>query len=219
MVLLFLFSMKPISGAHSYYSLVAWLTGTQSLQCDETKPSCRKCVRLNVSCSYPRAPAASPSASEGPTGLTTPTEPRVSPSPAPHVLSSTNAATSQDLNLHDLELLHNFCTFTYTTLSNDGALRNFWKYTVVRLGVSCDYVMRAILAVSALHMALHQPIRKDFLINHAITYHQIASRTAMQLMISIKPEDRENLWIFSILTMYFGVSISFRHFLFLETSC
>lgn len=128
------------------------------------------------------------------------------------MVSSANAATPQDLNLDDLELLHNFCTFTYTTMSDDGAVRNFWKYTVVRIGVCCDYVMRAILAVSALHMAHHQPERRVFFINRAITYHQISSRTAMRLMTGLKPEDRENLWLFSMLTVIFGMwSLIFLH--------
>lgn len=94
--------------------------------------------------------------------------------------------------------------FTYTTLSEDAAVRNFWKYTVVRLGVNCDYVMRCILAVSALHMAHYQPEKRDFFVSRAIAYHQTASRTATRLISEMKPEDRENLWIFSILTIYFG---------------
>lgn len=64
--------------------------------------------------------------------------------------------------------------------------------------------MRSILAVSALHIAQHRPEQKDFYISHAIIYHQIASRTAIRLMVEAKPENSECLWAFSISTIYFG---------------
>ncbi|CAM1505215.1 Fc.00g108520.m01.CDS01 [Cosmosporella sp. VM-42] len=66
--------------------------------------------------------------------------------------------------------------------------------------------MRSLLAVSALHMAQHRPERKDFYVAHAILYHQIASRTAIELMRNMETEDAEALWIFSVLTVYFGES-------------
>jgi hypothetical protein len=117
----------------------------------------------------------------------------------------TTPSDGSDLNLLDLELLHNFCTLTYTTLSSNAMLRNFWKFTCIRLGVSCDYVMRSILAVSALHMAHHRHDKRDVLLNAAVMYHRLASRAAMSLMNNIPPEAREQLWIFSILTVYFGL--------------
>lgn len=107
----------------------------------------------------------------------------------------------------DLELLHNYTIATYATLSNDLLLRQLWKVTVPQMGLSCDYVMRSVLAVSALHMAFHRPDKREFYISRALLYHQLASRKAMSLMAKVRSETAENLYLFSILTIYVGESI------------
>uniref|UniRef100_L2GBL3 C6 transcription factor n=1 Tax=Colletotrichum fructicola (strain Nara gc5) TaxID=1213859 RepID=L2GBL3_COLFN len=110
------------------------------------------------------------------------------------------------LNLIDLELMHNFTTFAYTTLSTDPVVRQMWKVPVVRLALECDYVMRALLSVSALHLAHHRPERRDFFISRALTYHQMASRTAMGLMGALDGENCEKLYLFSVLTIFFALA-------------
>lgn len=64
--------------------------------------------------------------------------------------------------------------------------------------------MRALLAVSAVHMAQHKPDQADHYLSHGILYHQIASRTAVDLLHELRPENCENLWIFSVFTIYFS---------------
>lgn len=89
-------------------------------------------------------------------------------------------------------------------MSNDAAIRNIWKTAIVRKALSCDFVMRALLAVSATHMAAYRPDQKHHYLSHGIAYHDIASRKAITLMGEMRTEDLEDLWIFSVLTMYFG---------------
>ncbi|KAJ0309114.1 hypothetical protein COL516b_003012 [Colletotrichum fioriniae] len=123
------------------------------------------------------------------------------------------------LNLIDLELMHNFTTFAFNTLSTDPVVRQMWKVPVVRLALECDYVMRALLSVSALHLAHNRPERRDFFISRALTYHQMASRTAMGLMGALDGENCEKLYLFSVLTIFFDSLImgesSFPDWLFL----
>ncbi|OHE95460.1 hypothetical protein CORC01_09193 [Colletotrichum orchidophilum] len=110
------------------------------------------------------------------------------------------------LNLIDLELMHNFTTFAFNTLSTDPVVRQMWKVPVVRLALECDYVMRALLSVSALHLAHHRPERRDFFISRALTYHQMASRTAIGLMGALDGENCEKLYLFSVLTIFFALA-------------
>jgi hypothetical protein len=107
-------------------------------------------------------------------------------------------------------LLHNFTTKTYSTLTADASLWEFWRDDVVQLGLSCDYVMRAVLAVSALHLAYHRPDRRDFYIESGILLHQKAARSAMRVMAAEHEIDKDtaaSLFIFSMLTIFFGTSI------------
>ncbi|KXH61790.1 hypothetical protein CSAL01_07903 [Colletotrichum salicis] len=110
------------------------------------------------------------------------------------------------LNLIDLELMHNFTTFAFNTLSTDPVVRQMWKVPVVRLALECDYVMRALLSVSALHLAHNRPERRDFFISRALTYHQMASWTAMGLMGALDGENCEMLYLFSVLTIFFALA-------------
>ncbi|KAJ9152144.1 C6 zinc finger domain-containing protein [Pleurostoma richardsiae] len=105
----------------------------------------------------------------------------------------------------DLELLHNYSTSTYATFTWNPTLRTLYKNSMVQLGLRCDYIMRSILAISALHLARHRPDRKDFYTSHAVMYHQQASRKAMSEMTDSVEDNVENLFAFSILTIFFAL--------------
>ena len=125
-------------------------------------------------------------------------------SPSP---SARTDAKPKDLPFLELELLHNFTTETYLTLAGNPRVEDFWRITVVQSALQCDYAMRAILAVSALHLAHTRPDKRDFYTFQGITYHQQAARSAMELMKDPQAQGghtRSNLFIFSMLTIYFG---------------
>ncbi|KAL2151751.1 hypothetical protein VTH82DRAFT_6849 [Thermothelomyces myriococcoides] len=113
------------------------------------------------------------------------------------------------LPLLELELLHNFTTKTYATLTADSCLWEFWRDDVVQLGLREDYIMRAVLAVSALHLAYHRPDRRDFYVEEGILLHQKASRSAMRVMAAADKIDKDQaatLFVFSMLTMFFALA-------------
>lgn len=116
----------------------------------------------------------------------------------------TPVETVPPLNLLDLELLNNFISSTSTTLSNDPTIRNLWKTAIVRKALTSDFVMRALLAVSATHIAAYRSTQKHHYLSHGMAYHDIASRQAIMLMQDMRQEDMEDLYIFSVLTVYFG---------------
>lgn len=114
------------------------------------------------------------------------------------------------INLIDLELLNNFTSSTYTTLTSDPTSRNIWRTAVVRKATGCEFVMRTILAVSATHMAQFRPEQKHLYVSYAMEHHKAASRTAIGLMAELLPQHQEDLWIFSVLTIYFGKARVYR---------
>ncbi|AEO67492.1 uncharacterized protein THITE_2078336 [Thermothielavioides terrestris NRRL 8126] len=93
---------------------------------------------------------------------------------------------------------------THTTLAADSTLWEFWRDDVVQMGLACDYIMRAVLAVSALHLAYHRPDRRDFYTESGILLHQKAARSAMRVMAADHKIDKDqaaNLFVFSMLTI------------------
>ncbi|OJD20657.1 hypothetical protein ACJ73_08009 [Blastomyces percursus] len=101
----------------------------------------------------------------------------------------------------DLQLMHHFSTSTYATLSCHSQIRNFWKGPVVQMACRCDYLMRTVLAVAALHLAHQSRDRKEICTSTALTYHRIAAREASD----IKKDDANNLFVFSVLTIFFAL--------------
>lgn len=107
------------------------------------------------------------------------------------------------LNLLDLELLHNYITTTSFTLHTDPAMKILWKINVPQVGFQYDFVMRGVLAISALHMARYKPERKDYYIAHAMQQHQLGLRMATSAMHDLTKENCTGVWLFSALTLFF----------------
>ncbi|KAF4998670.1 hypothetical protein FGRMN_2996 [Fusarium graminum] len=165
----------------------------RKVKCDEQRPACFNCSRLQEDCRYlpvtakktsPR-PARSPKQNETPRSIGSP-QPTVS--------------SSGGINLVDLELFHTFSTSTYSTLFTSSGLREFRRTTVPRLAIQYDYLMGEVLALAALHLAYHRPDQRHQYLSTALTHHQAASQKARVLLKSINQENTDVLFVFSCLT-------------------
>ncbi|KAK3290353.1 uncharacterized protein B0H64DRAFT_479358 [Chaetomium fimeti] len=147
----------------------------RKIKCDEKKPSCSNCTRRQVDCDF--CTVGTPQPGVSPTGL----------------------------NIADLELLHNYTTTTYLTLSESPVIREFYRNTVVQVGFDCDYIMRGVLALSGLHLAHHRQPMRDHYLAAAIRHHQAASQTAIPLVLDATPKTAQTLFLFSALTTYYAL--------------
>ncbi|OHE91142.1 hypothetical protein CORC01_13553, partial [Colletotrichum orchidophilum] len=178
----------------------------QDLQqaCDELKPACQNCVRHLVTCDFAQGHSMPVSMTSMQITLQT----TVDTVNIGDLVASTRSipAIDKDLNFVDLELIHNFTTSVYMTLSTDDLVRQMWQVSVVRMALKCEYVMRTLLSISALHLAHERPERKEALVSKALLYHRLASREAMQLMSTLDERNAENLFLFSLLTIFFALA-------------
>lgn len=55
--------------------------------------------------------------------------------------------------------------------------------TCVQIGLKCEYIMRALLAVSSLHLAHHRPETHGSYLSLAMHHHQIATTEVSMYMI------------------------------------
>ncbi|KAI0391132.1 hypothetical protein F5Y17DRAFT_24859 [Xylariaceae sp. FL0594] len=156
---------------------------SRKIKCDERRPACGNCIRHNVTCDFVETSAAAAAAAIA------------SPSYAPSPLS---------LNMEQLELLHNYTTSTYATLSESPVIRDFYRITAVQMGLECDYVMRSLLAVSSLQLAYYRPHMRDHYRSTAVHHHEIASRMAASLIRDLNASTVENLFLFSALTVFYA---------------
>ncbi|KAL5326066.1 hypothetical protein ACEPPN_007204 [Leptodophora sp. 'Broadleaf-Isolate-01'] len=64
-----------------------------------------------------------------------------------------------------------------------------WRVNVPQVGFSYDFVMRGILALSALHMAHYKPDKREFYISQAMLQHQTGLRVATEVLASVTKEN------------------------------
>ncbi|TVY78578.1 Sterol uptake control protein [Lachnellula suecica] len=172
--------------------------------CDEQKPQCSNCIKHSVQCDFGLPPASSASPGGSFSRVGTPSSGTLHDSRRFNSPSAIHEPLS--LNMLDLELLHNFSTSTCLTLHTNPSLRALWKVNVPRVGFSHDFVMRGILAVSALHMAHFVPEKKDFYVSQALIHHQSGLRVATSMLSNINDDNCSALYIFSALTLFVAVA-------------
>lgn len=88
----------------------------------------------------------------------------------------------------DLELLHNYSTRTYATLSDSLILRDFYRIPAVEYGLRHDYIMHALLTVSACHMAHYRAEQRNYYQGLAVSYHQTATKSARKAALAPTPD-------------------------------
>ncbi|KAL8713178.1 MAG: hypothetical protein Q9220_002699 [cf. Caloplaca sp. 1 TL-2023] len=130
-----------------------------SLQCDETKPCCVNCVTAEAQCLYlSTKPVASGQLDAKPVENAVST---ASSSETPQ-LQEIAEGTHLSWDLHDMQLLHHYCTDTYKTMTNDPEQQHMWQTTAVRIGFSYPFLLNEMLAIAALHKAACNPSQQDF---------------------------------------------------------
>ncbi|CAK1364456.1 unnamed protein product [Cercospora beticola] len=128
------------------------------VKCDETKPRCAPCTRLDLDCTWPN-----------PRGIGTGTEGSNNASPTPSPGWSSNIPNTPDtqgnsdppdLAIPDLKLLHFWTLNTSLTCTSPSTLHTY-QSTLVDLGFQFPYLLRGLLALSALHRAIIYPSERS----------------------------------------------------------
>ena len=141
------------------------------MECDEVHPRCGNCSRHGVSCDFEssESPISGPTpnghnvdasinsphsySTSSPESQGNATVVPFSRTPLDIVRSNANSAASRAL---ELKLMHHFTANTAKTFSDFEEQKNAWQVVIPTLAYDSQYLMDAILAVSALHMrALH----------------------------------------------------------------
>ncbi|KAF3491399.1 C6 zinc finger domain-containing protein [Arthroderma uncinatum] len=153
----------------------------------------------------PITPAASTAS------VLTPLEPAPTPAPAStststSTLNGTAVAPNSPFaaaNIPDLELLHHYTTFTYKTLPSGaaGAHHELWQIQVVRLGFEHEFLLRGILAVSALHLACLNPSRQEELALRASSHQSIAVQFFHEALNRVDPHNCVAIFAFSCIVV------------------
>ncbi|KOC16744.1 putative C6 transcription factor [Aspergillus flavus AF70] len=180
----------------------------RKVKCGEEKPTCCNCKRHEVDCSF--AFSSQTKASNSIDNQISPRSRTITPLRTPGTIHSgppgdngpLQAAVSSELHIPDLELLHHYTTSTAYTFSLHPLLQTFWRVEVPRIGFTAPYTLRAILAISALHLAFLRPEKMQFYITQASTHHEAALKLATPEMANISPDNSAPLFLLSALSSF-----------------
>jgi hypothetical protein len=198
---------------------------SNSLQCDEKKPACSKCLNHSIECDFLSAvtSSASPSSASSPP-LASKTF-RFKPSkyqPAKrtfpdetdqsHRQVSTNAEPnspaplpkSQDtISFDDLRLFHHFVTETYRTLVDEATDHHrVWQTHVPQWSFSSPSIFHLILTMAALHKGHLHPELRDQYVMQADAHFTFGIRSVSAILSSLDSDNCQLIYMSAVLICF-----------------
>jgi Fungal specific transcription factor domain len=104
------------------------------------------------------------------------------------------------MGVAEMELLHHYSTSTCYTISRLPVLQTVWRIKVPQCGFSSPFVLRSILALSALHLAHLKPELQQYYVGQAELHHNIALQQVSSIIPGINEENAPALCLFSTIT-------------------
>lgn len=210
------------------YKNLSW--ETDSVQCDEKRPTCSNCANHLVECAYNASFELPESHHPGPSE---PHNERPRPSRyRPHRYatgglkqtfklskgrpsrSNQSAGTQCDLSsgligtisLADLQLFHHYAIETYRTMTSDGDENHVWQKYLVEWGIEFPSILHLILALSALHLAHEQPNLRDQYFQQADDHFTFGIRSVTSVLSELNAENCQKIYMSAIMIcfIYFG---------------
>ncbi|KAH7385507.1 hypothetical protein DE146DRAFT_621609 [Phaeosphaeria sp. MPI-PUGE-AT-0046c] len=128
-------------------------------KCNEARPRCANCIRLDISCTWPEARSGTPKS---------PYSPAAHPSPGASSPSQI-PANAFELSVPDMRLLHHWTAKGYIAYHPNLAKRSdIWQNAMIELGFEHTFLLHGILALSAVHKAsLLPPVARQELLLQA----------------------------------------------------
>ncbi|OQE01628.1 hypothetical protein PENVUL_c042G05930 [Penicillium vulpinum] len=161
----------------------------RKVKCDETRPHCNNCVKHGIQCLFDEGPGSA----------------RQSGSPS--ILSTSSAQSpvcsgenTPPMGMPEMALLHHFSTSTCYTISRNPILHTVWQIRIPQVSFSSPFVFRAIIALSALHLAHMKPEFHDHYVSQAELHHNTALQMVSAILPNVNKENCQSIYLFSILT-------------------
>ena len=108
--------------------------------------------------------------------------------------------------LGDLELLHHFTTRTCYTFSDKSPAQHIWQNAIPQIAFSYPFLMRGLLAVSALHLAYLRPEEARYFEIKAMTHHTAALGPFQELMKALSPSNCDAVFAFASVLIVLGLA-------------
>ncbi|KAL4866090.1 hypothetical protein BDV12DRAFT_139516 [Aspergillus spectabilis] len=190
------------------------------IKCGKENPQCGACLSRNIICEYLPATSAPLVWSRIKSRSSTPSAPpavKASPSVAEPTLitqyqdlmePSHSGSPSKELNIQDLELMMQWCTTTYRSVSRNSTVECIWQAVVPREAMRHPFLMHGILALSALHLAVtNQDDTREHYIRASKAHQKQAVVGLSRLAGKLKPSHCNAAFTLSNIMMIFSFAL------------
>ncbi|CAG8309159.1 unnamed protein product [Penicillium salamii] len=165
------------------------------VKCDETRPTCSNCDKRHTECEY----GSSTSflwTNEDPEGVR---DFARSSSAATDLGMTPSTENTPSLNVHDLELMMQWCNSTFHTLSRNQQTDPIWRNIVPEEALSHPFLMHGILALAALHLARTGPeaSRRASYLNRAVAHQNQALALFRGLLGGVNEDNAKAMFAFA----------------------
>lgn len=162
------------------------------IQCDERKPVCSGCKRHSTDCLYQIQKC--PKARKGSCFSSQQTADQSLHSPPQNSLP---ISPSSELDIGDLELLHQFLTFTCKATAQLPEVTAQVQRSILPMAQAYPFVMRGVLAMAAIHLSRLRPSRQEHYAMMAAQHHSKAFPEFQSALQNITEENCHALISFS----------------------
>lgn len=205
----------PIKRPHSKSRYGCDQCRKRRVKCDEKLPHCSICISRGEFCQYSRLPRG-----QDPTHRLSSTLEAKSATEAAHCMpphgtdgafrpkpttqesfpTSRNVSLAQN-RLRELELMHYWCTRTYTSFMKDFEID--LRDHIVREAIRHEYLMEALLALTSLHMATESRAISTSVIevSEALHYQNKAVAGLRSTLDELSPDNCDALFMTSLIIM------------------
>jgi len=108
------------------------------------------------------------------------------------------------LQMEDLELLHHFTTETCYTLSDRPESHKLWRFNAPQVAFQHHFLMRGILAISALHLSCLRPDKQNHYAQVAIKHQDAALGSFRAIMSNMDESNSDAFFALSSLIVVYG---------------
>lgn len=164
-------------------------------QCGEEKPQCQNCLAHNAECVY-----------EAVTSRRTTPKPATSNPATPGPSTPMSQEGAPAFTLEHMELLHHYTASTSLTFSSTPQATEVWQDRVPRLAMHADYVLQALLAVSAMHLSQIRPHSRNSYWSTGVQLYHAALSKAQKEMENVTEANCEEVYVFSTLTCFYSLA-------------
>ena len=185
-------------------------------QCDEVRPRCSNCEKHSVTCDFSSATSSASTASpqdrrhRSSDAKSVPSMQGSSTDNSPALLQSQQSlfdgprSQLPPLHMVELELLHHFTTETCYTLSDRPESHELWRVIVPQVAFQHDFLMRGIMAVSALHLGCLRPDRQTYWGHVAAKQQDAALSSFRKIMTNMDQSNCDAFLALSSLIVVYG---------------